>query len=721
MDYLSTQPENLDGAKTHITELYMKNTLSLSKSSLALRAALEDAESSAALTTAKLTPANEGVLGTLGGLGIGFSGYLFTFAAGFWGFADTAAMNATVRAQVLKKSAEIEAISKEISKLATEAGRKAVKAGKISEKSYEEHVESISAASVVSSAIAGAVPVYNFFSMAGNTSDLEDKEKELKKKLAEFKAILKENNVKPGNESEDPSAAPAPGTEPAPAAEGGAAAPAEGEAASTAAPAEAPAAAPAEGEVAAPAEGEAAAAPAADASAAAAPVPADQATAGADADAAGAAAGQQAEAVSAEVEADRVEGEEIGADLAQAQTTQAATESLVDEINLLAKVSAGMESLAQSMEATKDFGGPAMQTQVMYRCAMEALCDVIEVRTPMTPALEEDANPAAKIDGADKAAKSNKGLVQRILDTIRAGLAKMGEWIKSAWKFVSSARARALQRAKKLQESVASATFKTEKIEGGTAKAVRNTGEFVTGLTKFSELTSHFSQPGTYAPYIALMDAAAFAVGKNNIVSEDDAAKNLQDMASVFAKGMNAGKGEEGTKVFEAPVTGGMVLKIVVPESIEKIGKFTTTVAVPEGAQLPEVTSVDPANKAQAEEMLKQIIATLELLEKTSDENGLKGVDEKLDAAAAKAKNGGTPAEDPQGTVAKAMQKIAGIFSSRAKLPVYAVARAYTGAANNALNLIATSTGAATEGEAKPAEAAKPAEGEAKPAEASAA
>lgn len=701
MDYLSTQPENLDGAKTHITELYMKNTHSLSKSSLALRAALEDAESSAALSTTKLTPANEGVGGALAGFGASLLGHV---AGAFGGFFATGISNAVLRNKIERTESEIRALTEASAKLIS---KMAAGKGEHEEKAYRDKIKDASALQIVLSYMAGAFPFVSLYAMSSNGSELQDKLEKLKQKTKEYENLVNEAK-KQGKVAIESEAVAAPGTEPAPA-ETPAAAPVEGEAApaeSEAASAEAPA--PAE----ATAEGETAAAPTADASAAAAPVPAEQATAGTDADAAADEAGQQTVAVSEEVEADRVEGEEIGAELAKAQDQQAATESLADEIGMLAKVSVGLENLAFSMEATKDFGGPAMQTSVMYRTALEALCDVIEVRVPMTPALEEDANPSAKIDSADKAAKSNKGLVQRILDTIRAGLARMGEWIKSAWKFVTSARTRALERAKKLQEQLASATFKTDKIEGNTAKAVRNTGEFITGLAKFSELTAHFSQPATYAPYVTLMENAAFAVGKNTVVDENVVNKALEELSTVFAKGMNEGKAEEGTKVYEAGVTGGMVLKVVVPTTADKIGKFTTTVAVPEGVQLPDVTSVDAANKSQAEQLLKSIIATLEVLEKTSDENGLKGVDDKLDAAAAKARNGGGGSvnDDQDGRIAKAMQKIAGIFSSRAKLPVYAVARAYTSAANNALNLVAASIGQATE--AKPAEN-KPAEGQA--------
>lgn len=684
----------------------MKNTKSLSKSSMALRAALEDAESSSALIQAKVTPANEGVLGALHGASVAAGGYLLSISilTGPTGFVLTGIANTIMKSKIQRAEAEIRAIGDQISKLATKAGREAVKKGTMSEDEYKANVEGQSIGGLIASFAGGMLPFVNAILMIDNGHEIEEKLALLAKKEAELKKLIAEAKSSPANESEDPSA-PAPGTEPAANAES-AAAPAEGEAA---APAEGEAA-PAEDTAAAPAE------PAPDTSAeqtvAADPVPAEQATAGTDAEAAAGEAGQQAVAVSEEVEADRVEGEEIGAELAKAQDQQAATESLADEIGMLAKVSVGLENLALSMEATKDFGGPAVQTSVMYRTALEALCDVIEVRVPMTPALEEDANPSAKIDSADKAAKSNKGLVQRILDTIRAGLARMGEWIKSAWKFVTSARTRALERAKKLQEQLASATFKTDKIEGNTAKAVRNTGEFITGLAKFSELTAHFSQPATYAPYVTLMENAAFAVGKNTVVDENVVNKALEELSTVFAKGMNEGKAEEGTKVYEAGVTGGMVLKVVVPTTADKIGKFTTTVAVPEGVQLPDVTSVDAANKSQAEQLLKSIIATLEVLEKTSDENGLKGVDDKLDAAAAKARNGGGGSvnDDQDGRIAKAMQKIAGIFSSRAKLPVYAVARAYTSAANNALNLVAASIGQATE--AKPAEN-KPAEGQA--------
>ena len=517
-----------------------------------------------------------------------------------------------------------------------------------------------------------------------------------------------------------PAAAPTPGTGGAAAAgapaEGGAApaAPAEGEAAPAADASATPAAdaAPAEGGDAAPATGSAEA-PAG--SAADAPAPGGENTAGTNAEVAAADASADAGTAS-EVEADRVEGEEIGVELAQADKQATALEGLLGEVTMLGRAAVGLENLGFQMAATKDFGGPNAQTAIMYRAAVESLCDIIETTQPITPALEEADKPAARIDGADKAAKNNGNLVQRIMATMRAGLARAAEWIKGAWKFMSSARARTLARAKKMQEGLASAKFITEKVGGGLANSVKNTGEFVGQMEKFAGLTQHFAQPQTYSSYIKVMELGAELVAQAGQSSDDRMQAVDQALSAIgneFAKGMTEGKSDDAeVLVYEAPAVAGSVVKITVPVKFDKIGKFGAVVTPPDSKDAKKVEQVDPVNQGQATQLLNSIVATLEMVEKTTDENGLKGVDDKLNAATARFKNGGQVPADPDGRVAKAMQKVASLFASRAKLPVYAVARAYVATANTALSLIAASYGekaadpAADKGEAPAAGAA---------------
>lgn len=445
------------------------------------------------------------------------------------------------------------------------------------------------------------------------------------------------------------------------------------------------------------------------------PAAADTNTEGAAADAA--AVGEQGEAAAdaVELDVDAAEVEGIQEDIDDAEQTGVAMEGIHRELRQISIAAAGLEALAITLQATKQVGGPSIHTSFMYQTGLETICEMLDVKKPFTPAMEDIEDADAKINAADKAATNGQGLVKRMIEAMRAGLERFGKWVGNLWKFITQAVTRTLARAKKMEAGLATAQFSSAPVtgSGSPANAVQDTAEFLKGFGNFSEVVKHFNQPNTYTGYVELMTMVSrIQLGngrEEEVIAGTSAA--LDKLEREFGAGMQ--KEESGdTTIFSKPLIGQTQLRIVVPGSIEQIGKFNTTVGLPQGVEAKKVESVNPVAQNQAQQLLKQVIEALEVVAKTTSENGINGVDDKLNQVAATFKNGGNPPADPEGRVAKAVKVITGLVSSRAKLPAYAINRSFVAAANTALNLISSSVAtAAPKKEEKPAEGAAPAAG----------
>ncbi len=706
----------------------------ITSSSAMLRAALEDVdkeieqvEAAAQKEAARLegeggasdvtdpktyAAATEGFLGGVAGFGSVILAGFATAAIGVPAIPIFAAAGAGVAVTVAKKQKEIENISKQIKVLATAEGQRALKAGQISKEDYKKNIE-VEWTDVVQGAIFGGLFTGIYAAIKGH--QLEDKMKELKQKLKDLDDVLKDSEAKgiknlkgkPGNENLEEGAAEgaaAPGDELGQTASG--TAEGNGDPAAAEIPATDVATTTAENGEAAAAGTEPAAPAATDnpGTQAAAPAAVDTNVEGADATAT--AMGEEGGAIAdgADLDVETVEAEGIQQDLDAAEEVGVAMESIHRELKQISIAAAGLEALAITLDATKQVGGPNVHTAFMYQTGLETICAMLEIKKPFTPALEAVEEGDAKINATAKAADSGKNLVQRMIEAMRAGLERFGKWVGNLWKFISQATQRTLARAKKMQAGIASATFSTEAVKGGVANAVKDTAEFVRGFGGFAETVKHFNSPATYGGYVELMSMASRIQLGNGREDEvvNGAIAALDKMEKEFGAGMQKQESED-TTIYTKDLIGQTQLRIVVPGTIENIGKFNTTVGMPQGVEAKRTEEVKAVSSGEAQSLLKAIVDALELVAKTTSEKGLNGVDDKLNQVSDTFKNKGVPPADPEGRVAKAVKVITGLMSSRAKLPAYAINRSFAGAANTALNLIAASVSGAEAKKEEPA------------------
>ena len=679
--------------------------------------------------------ATEGFLGAVGGAGASILIGIATTTIGLPLMPVFAAAGAGAAAAVAKKQKEVEVISKQIKELATVEGRKALASGKIDRDEYKKAVD-IPWQDVVSGAVLGGLFGAVYGAIKGN--QMQNKVEELEEKLKELDSILKDaekngmiklkgKSANESTEEADAAAAAVASTAPGTAPEGDAVGQTQagvGETPGTPSASEVPttdvagAAAdgapvdPAASAAAAPVDGvDAAAAPADNAGTQAAdPAAADGNVAGADA--ASAAVDNQGAAAADQTDLDvgAAEIEAVQTDLDGAEQQGVAMEGMHRELMLISAGAAGLEALALTLESTKQVGGPNVHTAHMYQVGLETICEMLELKKPFTPAMEAIEETDAKINAADKAATGGKNLVQRMIEAMKAGLAKFGAWAANMWKFVTQASHRTLERAKKLQAGLASAQFSTAPVTGGVANAVQETSGFVKGFGYFSEVSKKFNAPATYSGYLEMM-ALVGQLDLNQGGSEGEIDGKVlaatTKMMGEFGSGMEKSSAE-GVNVFKQQLIGQSILSITVPTTMATMGKFSTTVGLSQGVEAKKVEEVKAVTSAEAQTLLKLVIATLEEVAKTTNENGLKGVDDKLNQISATFKNKGTPPADPEGRVAKAIKSVTALLATRAKLPAYAINRSYTAAAATALNLISASVNAAKKEEAP---AAAPAEG----------
>lgn len=148
-------------------------------------------------STATMQPANEGVLGAAGGVAATFGAAALPVPGALLG------LNAGARAHLTQMRRKVDLAAKGLYDGTLASAKAAFKAGKISEKELKE-IQGKSLDGVIMSAIGGAVPLYNLYSIAKKGSELEDLHKELKELLSEYKKEYKEAEKKaskPANES----------------------------------------------------------------------------------------------------------------------------------------------------------------------------------------------------------------------------------------------------------------------------------------------------------------------------------------------------------------------------------------------------------------------------------------------------------------------------------------------------------------------------------------
>lgn len=702
----------------------MKNmSKAFSSRSNMLRAALEDVDNEMAQSETQVqldanqgegggvAVANEGFLGGVAGAGSALLLAIVSGTIGLPAIPVLAAAGAGIAVKVAQKQKEIENLSKQIKTLATAEGQRALKEGKISREDYKKNID-VDWTDIAQGAIFGGLFALIYGAIKGN--QLQNKVEELQEKLKDLDAILKDAEANGAKKMAGSKAA----TENLEEGQGDPAAAApEGDALGQTAPGvtegqgdQSAADTPATDVAVTTTEAGDAAAASTDApqTQAAAPAAADTNAAGADAQAAAVAEQGDVVAETAQLDVDTAEAEGIQEELDGAEEVGVAMEGIHRELKQISIAAAGLEALAITLDATKQVGGPSVHAAFMYQTGLETICDMLEVKKPFTPAMEAIEGADAKIAAADKASTAGKNLVQRMIEAMRAGLERFGKWVGNLWKFVTQAVTRTLARAKKMEAGLATAKFSQAPIKGGAANAVQDTMEFVQGFGNFAEVVKHFNQPQTYTGYIELMTMVSrIQLGngrEDEVVAGASAA--LDKLEREFGAGMQ--KQESGdTTIFSKALIGQNQLRIVVPGSIEQIGKFNTTVGLPQGVEAKKVEEVKPVAQNQAQQLLKQVIEALEVVAKTTSENGIAGVDDKLNQVAATFKNGGTPPADPEGRVAKAVKVITGLVSSRAKLPAYAINRSFVAAANTALNLISSSVESAAKKEAPAAAPAK--------------
>ena len=740
----------------------MRYSKSLKPNSSFLQSALEDVEASIAediaagqkeaekladgegtgrevTDPATYAAATEDWKGALAGLAMGavpIAMFIANPALGVAAFYTAVGTNAALTAKMDSAEKELLALTKELKRLTTEGGKQALKEGKISKEDYKEKIEGVSLVRVFCGALSGVFQFVNAGFAAAYASKIEDTVKQIKVKEKELEALIAQasGKAKPANENNDEAdaaaaaaAATAPGTAP----EGDAVGQTQsgvGETAGTPSASEVPAtdvaAAAADGgavpgatDPAVADAGDAGAPPADNAGTQAAdPAAADANTAGTDAAAAAVDNQGAADAGATDMDVGAAEIEAVQSDLDDADKVGVAMEGMHRELLQISAGAAGLEALALTLDSTKQVGGPNVHTAHMYQVGLETICEMLQLKKPFTPAMEAMEDADAKINAADKASTSGKNLVQRMIEAMKAGLAKFGAWASNLWKFVTQASHRTLERAKKMQAGMASAQFSTAPVTGGVANAVQETSGFVKGFGYFSEVSKKFNTPATYNGYLEMMSLVS-QLDLNQGGSESDidgkvmAAANK--MMNEFGSGMEKSSAE-GVNVFKQQLIGQSVLSITVPTTMATMGKFNTTVGLPQGVEAKKVEEVKAVTSGEAQTLLKAVIDSLELVAKTTNEEGLKGVDDKLNQISATFKNKGTPPADPEGRVAKAIKSVTALLATRAKLPAYAINRSYTAAAATALNLIAASVNAAKK-EEKPAEGAAastaPAEG----------
>ena len=420
--------------------------------------------------------------------------------------------------------------------------------------------------------------------------------------------------------------------------------------------------------------------------------------------AAGDAAASAAGADQTQAETDVAEGQALAEDIQEADKIGVAMESFHREMIQLSKAAAGLESLANIMMSSKQVGGPNPHGAMFYTAAVETICDMMTIAPPLSLGLEAMEEPDAKIEGADKQAKSAKNLAVRIYEAIKSGLSRFGGWIKNLWGLITSSTKRAHARVTSLLSTIDGMQEKKENVTGAVANVVKDTAEFVSVIPTLTPVVQQFNNPSTYHNYISLMNVGVGFMKGTAVQNLDQMPALMDQVSKDFSKNMQTTK-EETLIVAKKPWVGKSELHIRLPLVPEAMGSFATTIASVE-KDAAKVESVTPINKVQAKAVLQQLSQGLDNIIKTTDENGLKGVDSELNKAANEYKN-----TNPDKLVnekgeesGRIMKLVSSIVGTRAKLPAYVINRAYVGAAVAAVNLISASMGKG-QAEAKPAEA----------------
>lgn len=694
--------------------------------------ALTDDTGTAVAQVAELNTANEGFVGGLLGFLIGGASWVIPFAAP--GAGAAAAMHAN------QLKADIKKITEAIQKAAIDNGKKAVAEGKLSAEDFKQ-IERASFGTIFQGALLNTLfgPIYG----AIKGSEIEDLQKELKKKCEELDKVLTEaaqttaksvkatGKVKPAkedNEGEDAKAAAAAaaageggeggaGEEGAatPAAgegEGGAAAtPAEGTTGEGAAPADG-AGAPTEGgeggegTPATPAEGEGAAAPA-------------EGGAGADDVAAAQAAAAAASQVDAsgeppvtddtgEAEAEVVETEMEAVDAIVEQT-----EDVGEDVEKLEAATEALEECAALVGAAAQRGGLDYFAASSVRSHLRTVTKSLKVDELMIPALEDMESPSAKVDAAMNTKDQIIAFIKRIMATIRSGFERLGQWIVETYQRLTNAFSAVEARATKLAEKVEAASMKEGKIESAAVATgmIFSQGAPVAGAEASKALATMIKQatflnnPRAYTPYVKILEVCE-ELAKNPEKSEELRGK----MAGLFDSWFNEFKkntapGNSSVSItengpqnaaFVMPMFGAKALCVAIPQNAEQLNGMVSA----EFSSGSKADSVDALDQATAKKLCAEVADFAKSLREgiSASQGGVKEITDgikkqkevllgALDAASRTAVESGDLTESQR----KAVMFINKVLFVAPKLPVHVVNRALPRSLNYVLDYVAAS------------------------------